>query len=96
VPGLVSGLVASDNCTSADLLTKSQSPAAGTLVGIGQTSVVISVKDAVGNEATCTVKLTVQYNWNGFFQPVDNPGSDAANPVFNRVKAEAPSPSSSA
>ena len=81
VPDLRSGVVASDNCTSANQLTVTQTPAAGTPVGIGNTTVTLHVTDAVGNEATCTATLHVNYNFTGFFQPVDN------IPTYNRVKA---------
>src|SRR5262249_55871087 len=36
VPNVLGSVVASDNCTAAGSLTKSQSPAAGTLLGAGQ------------------------------------------------------------
>jgi len=44
------------------------------------------VKDALNNEATCTASLTVNYNFTGFFQPVDN------IPTLNRVKADSAIP----
>jgi hypothetical protein len=40
-----------------------------------------SAADAHGNTATGTFKVTVNYAWTGFFQPVDNP------PTVNTVKA---------
>lgn len=49
---------------------------------VGQTKTkTISVEDKVGytNSATCT--YSVIFNWNGFFQPIDNNG------VFNQVQA---------
>jgi hypothetical protein len=56
IPHLIGEVVASDNCSS---VTITQSPAAGTLVGIGNTPVTIRVRDAVGNESTCTATVTV-------------------------------------
>ena len=54
VPNVTTDVEASDNCTPAGLLTVTQSPAAGTLVGTGTTSIVVTVKDANNNSTTCT------------------------------------------
>jgi hypothetical protein len=43
-------------------------------------------EDNAGNFGQASVTFNVAYNWTGFFQPVDNPGT-ASTPVFNRVKA---------
>ena len=67
VPNILAGVVASDSCTPANLLAKSQVPAAGTMVGIGVHSIQVTVTDAAGNVATGTVGLTV---------------SDTSAPVF--------------
>ncbi|MGE3180009.1 MAG: HYR domain-containing protein [Phycisphaerae bacterium] len=40
-------------------LTFTQTPPAGTLVGVGTTTVTTVVADGAGNEATCTIDLTV-------------------------------------
>jgi hypothetical protein len=49
---------------------------------IGDTTVSCSTTDASGNHAApTTFKVTINYNWNGFFQPVDN------LPTLNLVKA---------
>src|SRR5207244_1677792 len=53
-------LTASDNCTAAGSLIKTQSPAAGTLVGLGTTTITVTVKDAANNTSTCTTTFTVQ------------------------------------
>jgi len=52
-------VVASDNCTPADALVKTQSPAAGTLVDQGVTTIVVTVRDASGNSSTVSTTLTV-------------------------------------
>ena len=57
VPNLVGEVVATDNCGAA--LTITQSPVAGTVIGIGVTTVTMTVRDAGGNETTCTVSITV-------------------------------------
>ncbi len=59
VPNFLPNLVASDNCTVAGSLTRTQTPPAGTVVGLGVTNVTISVKDAANNEATCQTSFTV-------------------------------------
>jgi len=79
VPDFTVGVTATENCGGA--VTVTQTPAAGTQVGLGDTTVTLHVKDAVGNETTCTAHLYVNYNFTGFFQPVDN------IPTINRVKA---------
>ncbi len=52
IPNLVGTHSASDNCTSSGMLTFSQSPLAGTVVG-NPTNVVITYQDANGNSGTC-------------------------------------------
>ncbi|MEK6302812.1 MAG: HYR domain-containing protein [Acidobacteriota bacterium] len=59
VPNVIGGVVASDNCTDAVLLTVTQSPAAGTLVGKGTTTITVTVKDEANNSTTCTATFTV-------------------------------------
>jgi len=59
VPNVLANVLASDNCTPAELLTRAQTPAAGTPVGVGQSSILVSVTDASGNSATTSVVLNV-------------------------------------
>lgn len=59
VPDFLTALVASDNCTAASALVKTQSPAAGTAVGSGVHTVALTVVDAAGLSTTCTVTFTV-------------------------------------
>jgi len=56
---LTIGVVASDNCTATANLLVTQSPAAGTWVGLGLTPVTLIVTDQAGNQATCLVNSTV-------------------------------------
>jgi len=79
VPDLTSEVSATDNCGGP--LTVTQTPAAGTPLVLGDTAVTLTVTDAAGNYKTCTAILHVNYNFTGFFQPVDNPLT------VNRVKA---------
>jgi hypothetical protein len=56
-------------------------PPPGSTFPVGPSTVSCSAADAHGNTATGTFKVTVNYAWTGFFQPVDNP------PTVNTVKA---------
>src|SRR5262249_38507720 len=78
VSDFTAGVIATDNCGG---VTVTQTPAAGTAVAVGDTTVTLHVKDTSNNEVTCTAHLYVNYNFTGFFPPVDN------TPVLNRVKA---------
>ena len=60
VPSVVGSVTASDNCTAASSLTITQNPLAGTFVGLGVTTITVTVKDAANNAATCTTTFTVQ------------------------------------
>jgi hypothetical protein len=59
VPNVLNGVTASDNCGS---VTLSQSPAAGTLVGLGTTTITVTAMDASNNSITCTTTFTVADN----------------------------------
>lgn len=62
IPNLLSEVIARDNCRRPGmplLLTRTQSPPAGTLVGLGTTPVTITVADPAGNMSTCTANVTV-------------------------------------
>lgn len=56
VPNLVSGATAADNCGAPSI---SQSPAAGTRVGLGDNLVTLTAVDTAGNTQTCTVTVRV-------------------------------------
>lgn len=60
VPDLTRFVRAKDNCTPAASLIITQSPAAGTLLGVGKHSVVLTVTDRAGNSSTCRVNLRVK------------------------------------
>jgi probable HAF family extracellular repeat protein len=59
VPNVVSGVVASDNCTPANQLVVTQNPAAGTPIGLGHSTIVLSVSDLSHNTSTTNVDLNV-------------------------------------
>ncbi len=56
IPSLVGSVIASDACSG---ITITQSPAAGTTVGLGTTPVTITVTDGAGNFATCATSVLV-------------------------------------
>ena len=59
VPNVLAGVTASDNCTPSGSIALSQSPAAGTLVGVGTTQITVTATDAAGNTSMCTTSVTV-------------------------------------
>jgi hypothetical protein len=59
VPDFLAGLAGTDNCTSSGNLVWTQSPAAGTLVGPGNYTITITLRDEAGNTATCTTTFSV-------------------------------------
>jgi hypothetical protein len=62
--------------TATDLVdttvTVTCTPVSGSTFNAGSTTVTCSATDHAGNTATSTFKVIVSYNFNGFFQPVDN------------------------
>jgi len=64
VPNLVGLTTATDNCNASGSMTITQSPLAGSVIGIGTTTVTLSVSDASGNSATCTTDIIVVDNTN--------------------------------
>jgi len=56
VPNFLASTIASDNCGP---VTLSQSPLAGTIVGLGTHVITITATDAVGNTSTATTTFTV-------------------------------------
>src|SRR5438552_8999487 len=61
VPDFTSGVVATD-CNSSAPLSITQTPAAGSLVGLGITTVPLPGIDASTNPTTCTATFTVTDN----------------------------------
>src|SRR5439155_904932 len=59
VPNVLGVVTVSDNCTATGAITLSQSPAAGTLVGLGTNTITVTATDGAGNSATCTTTFTV-------------------------------------
>src|SRR5439155_1377563 len=62
VPNVLSGVTVSGGCAGAVSITLSQSPAAGTLVGLGAHTITATATDAHDNTATCTQTFTVKGN----------------------------------
>jgi len=59
VPDVLAGIVATDNCTPANQLLMSQTPAAGTSVAKGQYTIAVTVTDAAGNHSSANISLGV-------------------------------------
>jgi probable HAF family extracellular repeat protein len=79
VPDFTAGLLATDNCTPPSLLVKTQTPSAGTMVGLGSLEVRLTVRDAAGNESMCATMLHV----------VDNTAPSVSCPDGVTVEVEA-------
>ncbi len=62
VPDLTGSITATDNCTASGSLVITQSPLAGSIIGIGITTITITVEDAATNQTTCTADITVEDN----------------------------------
>jgi hypothetical protein len=82
VPNLVAEAVATDNCAG---VTITQSPAAGTLVGLGVTTVTLTATDASGNTATCQLGVTVADQTAPTIQCPSNITTTAASGACTRV-----------
>src|SRR5206468_10182874 len=59
VPNVLAGVPASDNCSGTNGITLSQSPAAGTLVGLGAHTITVTATDEAGHRSTCSPLFTV-------------------------------------
>ncbi len=59
IPNVVAGSSASDNCTPAGSITITQSPAAGSMVGLGPHTITVTATDGAGNSSTATTTFTV-------------------------------------
>src|SRR5437764_3677304 len=62
VPNVLGGVSVSDNCSPTNSINLSQTPAAGTLVGLGTNTITVTATDAAGNSATCTTSFVVTDN----------------------------------
>ena len=76
VPDFRPFVTANDNCTPTNQLVITQVPAPGTLVGIGQTPVAISVRDGDNNVSTVQATFTVNAAGGGttFYRDADGDG----------------------
>ncbi len=72
-------VTATDSCSSS--VTVNSTPASGSVFPVGTTIVNATADDGAGHISNCSFTVTVQYNFAGFFQPVDN------LPTLNIVQA---------
>ena len=80
IPNVVAGSTASDNCGGVNV---TQSPAAGTLVGLGPHTITVTATDSAGNSAQATTTFTV----NDTTAPTVNAPADAAYSCASEVPA---------
>src|SRR4029450_11409398 len=59
VPNVLGAVSASDSCSATNAITLSQSPAAGTLVGLGVHTITVTATDEAGNSASGRASFTV-------------------------------------
>ena len=52
-------ITASDNCSNSTAIVLTQSPIAGTLVGLGDTEIILTAEDGEGNQSECRFIVTV-------------------------------------
>src|SRR5206468_2245067 len=76
VPNVMGGVNVSDACSGAGSITLSQSPAAGTLVGLGSHTITVTATDAAGNSATCTTTFTVTDTTAPTVKSAERPGGN--------------------
>ena len=72
IPNVLANTTASDNCGP---VTLSQSPVAGTMVGVGTHTITITATDAAGNTRTATTTFTVTSGGGGLNVSLDSPGT---------------------
>src|SRR5438132_4075251 len=53
------GVSENDSCSPPNAITLTQTPLAGTLVGLGTNTITVTATDAAGNSATCTTTFLV-------------------------------------
>ena len=71
-------VTATDNCSTP---TITSGPASGSVFPVGTTTVNATATDVAGNSSSCSFTVTVLYNFEGFFSPVNN------LPTLNSVNA---------
>ena len=72
-------VTATDGCSSSVIVNST--PASGSVFPVGTTTVDATADDGAGHTSECSFTVTVQYNFAGFFRPVDN------LPALNVVQA---------
>jgi len=81
VPDFLASVVASDDCTAAASLQLTQTPPAGTVVGIGTHPVSIVVSDTFGNSSTVSANVIVTGTPVDYYEDSDGDGVGAGAPL---------------
>jgi len=87
IPNVIPGTTASDNCSA---VTLTQSPTAGTLVGLGLHTITITAKDAANNTNTAVTTFTVNDNTPPSITCPSSIAVDATGPSGAMVNYPAP------
>jgi DNA/RNA endonuclease G (NUC1) len=90
IPNVVAGTTASDNCGP---VTVTQSPLAGTVVGVGAHLITITATDAAGNKSTATTTFTVidgrlQFSLSTSPNPVNRNKTTKVEVVYTNTTAQ--------
>lgn len=87
VPDVLKLVTATDGCAGANRIVLTQSPAAGTPIGPGGTSVTVTATDLFGNTAECVIPLT-QPVGNSFLGSLFNTGVSGTGALLSAFSVD--------